>query len=222
MVDRYTRLRPIMWRLNNEVLPGYLSKRAIEACAKRLGMWRQGALVLENEDEMAILMDYCLHAYCDEGDDTVERYVVDSRPSPNSEEYAVLKAMLESFHTLVRITEVLPRVGARVTDLWTDCEYLLIDMGFSHTAKKGAVLATRILPYGELVTTSGAALPVDDDTLREVGESILPRHGTHQGRRCTFRGGRRKAADLAAAIIRLCLSHKALQRIRYADLPPGI
>jgi hypothetical protein len=221
LVDRYRRLREIAWRFNNKVLPEYLSKRALETCTKKLGIWQKGTIVFENEDEMGVLADYCIHDYRDEGGTAVERYVADSHPERNSDEYAVLKAMLESFHTLVRVTDVLPGVGVRVTDLLTDCGYLLVDMGFSKTARKGLVLATRLLPYEEFVTTSGAALPVDGEILREIGHSILPQHGTDKDGQCILSGGQRRAADLAAAIIRLCLQRGASDRIQYDEMSPA-
>ena len=96
------------------------------------------------------------------------------------DEYAVVRAMSESFYTLVRVMEALPRVGVRVLDLWADQEYLLIDMGFSRTARRGLVLATRILPFGEFVTTSGAALPVDGPTLQQIQDSVLPNTKLHR------------------------------------------
>jgi len=221
LVDRYKRLREIGWRLNNKVLAEYFSERAFKTSGKKLGIWRKGALVLENEDEMGVLMDYCIHDYRDEGGSAVERYMADSHPECDSDEYAVLKAMLESFHTLVRVTKVLPGVGVRVTDLLTDCDYLLIDLGLSKTGRKGIVMATRILSYGEFVTTSGAGLPVDEDMLCEIRDSILPRHRPDKEGRCTLSGGRRRADDLAAAIIRLCLQRGASDRIQYTDVPPS-
>jgi hypothetical protein len=99
------------------------------------------------------------------------------------------------------------------------CEYLIVDIGFGSTARVGGMLATRLLPYDEFVTTSGAALPVDLGTLAEIRRSILPRHGTEKDGRCQVSGGRQKAAELALAIVRLCLSRHAMDRIRYADAP---
>ncbi len=219
-VERYRRLRQIGRKLNGEVLPKYLPRRAFETCAKKLGLWQRGTLVFESEDEMSVLMDYCIHDFRPKAGNAVEQYVANANPDPGSEEYAVLKAMLESFYTLAQVTEVLPGVGIRVTDLLAEgCEYLVVDIGSGGTARKGWVVATRILPYYEFVTMSGAGLPVDEGTLEEVRRSILPRHRTDQAGRCPLHGGRQKASDLTAAIIRLCLSRHVMDRIRYADVP---
>jgi len=215
LVDRYGEYRKIAWKLNNEVLPEYLSKSVLDTAGRQLGMLRKNELVLGNEDELGLLMDYSIHDCRDKGGNAVSRYRADSHLDPQSDEYAVVKAMSESFYTVIQVAEVLPRVGVRVADLWADREYLLTDMGFSKTARKGLALATRILPFAEFVTTSGAALPVDAHTLREIQDTLVPRYKIAQEGKCTLADGRRKAADLTAAIIRLCLESGASDRIQY-------
>jgi hypothetical protein len=222
LVRRYQQLRQVAWKLNNEILPEYLPRQAFETCGKKLGIWHRGTLTLEHEDEMGILMDYCIHDFRPKAGNVVEQYVADADPDPGSDEYVVLKAMLESFHTVVQVTEVLPGVGIRAADLLAEgCEYLIVDIGFGSSARKGWMLAARILPYGDFVTTSGAGLPVDDGTLEEIRRSILPQHRTDKDGFCPLHGGRQKAGDLTAAIIRLCLQRGASRRVRYVDtLPP--
>jgi len=221
LVERYKRLRQIGRELNDKVLPNYLPRQAFETCAKKLGLWQRGTLVLEYEDEMSVLMDYCIHDFRPKAGNAVEQYIADANPDAGSEEYAVLKAMRESFYTLAQVTEVLPGVGIRVTDLLAEgCEYLVVDIGSGGTARRGWVVATRILPYDEFVTMSGAGLRVGEGTLEEIRRSILPRHRTDKDGRCPLHGGQQKASDLAADIIRLCLSRHAMDRIQYADVPP--
>ena len=215
LVDRYAEYRRIAWKLNNEVLPKSLSKSVLGAAGRQLGMLRKNTLVLGNEDELGLLMDYSIHDCREKGGNAVSRYRAEVHLDPDSDEYAVVKAMSESFYTLIEAVEVLPGVGVRVADLWADREYLLIDMGFSKTARKGLVLATRILPFAEFVTTSGAALPVDAQTLRDIRDTVVPRHKIAQDGKCSLANGRRKAADLTAAIIRLCLESGASDRIQY-------
>ncbi|OHB62498.1 MAG: hypothetical protein A2Y76_05200 [Planctomycetes bacterium RBG_13_60_9] len=215
LVKRYREYRRIAWNLNNEVFPEYLSRSIFDAAGKKLGMLQKNTLVMGNEDEIGLLMDYSIHDCREKGDNAVSRYRADAHLDPQSDKYAVVKAMSESFFTLIEAIEVLPGVGVGVADLWADREYLLIDMGFSKTARKGLVLATRILPFERFVTTSGAALPVDAQTLREIQDSVLPRYKIEQEGKCTLAGGRRKAADLTAAVIRLCLQSGASDRIQY-------
>ncbi len=219
MVDVYKRRRAVVWRLHNEVLPEYLSRRAFQTGGKKLGISQQGTLVFDSEAEMGILMDYCIHEDGERGTNAVGRYIADARLDAGSDEYAVVKAMSRSFFTVVQVMEVLPDVGVRVTDLLAGCEYLLIDMGFGKTAIPGYVIATRVYPYDDFVTTSGAPLPVDVTVLREIRDSLLPRYGTEQDGHCVLQDGRQKAADLTTAIIRVCL-HTGPPPMEYEKAPP--
>jgi hypothetical protein len=219
LVDLYKRRGAIIWKLHNEVLPEYLSKRAFQTGGKKLGISQQGTLVFDSENEVGVLMDYCLHEDRERGANAVQRYMADVRLDADSDEYAVVKAMSRSFHTVAQVMEVLPGVGVRAIDLFAGCEYLLVDMGFSKTAVKGIVIATRVYPYDDFVTTSGAPLPVDTKALREIRDSILPRYSPEQDGQCLLQDGRQKAADLTAAIIRVCLRKGAVQ-IEYERSTP--
>jgi hypothetical protein len=183
-----------------------------------VGMLRGNTLVMDHEDDIGLLMDYAIHDCREKGANAVARYRVQAGLDRESDEYKVVKAFSESFYTLVSVTAALPGVGLRVVDLLAERECLLIDMAFSRTGRKGLVLATRIVPYGEFVTTSGVALPVDAETLEKIHDSILPKYKIAQEGKCILAGGRRKAAELTAAVIRLCLRRGASDRIRYEGI----
>ena len=136
LVDRYREYRRIVWKLNNEVLPEYLSRPTLDTAGKKLGMLRRNAVVMDHEDELGLWMDYAIHDVWERGGNAVSRYRANVPPDPRSDRYTVVKAMSESFYTLVRVVEVLRKVGVRVFDLWADREYLLIDMGFSQSARE--------------------------------------------------------------------------------------
>ena len=215
LVERYLKFREITRDLQNQALPEYLSKEAIELCGNKLGVMRNNTLVLAHTDEISVFMDYCLYDYWYEGLNTIGRYMADSQLDPDSDEYTSVRAMSESFYTLVQVQDVLPGVGVRVNDLLGDGEFLLIDISFSHTATKGVVLATRILPYDDFVTTSGAALPVDPETLVEILNVLLPQHDNTDDKYLTLDKDQR--AGLTAAIIRLCLKNDMSSQINYED-----
>jgi hypothetical protein len=219
LVARYKGLRRIVWRLQNDVLPKYLSKQAMQTSGEKLGIMERGTLVFETEDEIGVLMDHSLYDYWDQGANTILRHIVAAPPDPGTEEYAVLKAMVHSFHTVVQVTKTLPGIGVRVVDLLAGRqEYLLIDLGFGQTARQGVMLATRLLPLDDFVMTSGAALLVDGDTWHEIRDSVLPKYGIDEEGRCSLSGGRDKAAARTAAIIRLCLSSESAGGVEYQDV----
>ncbi|MEN6337644.1 MAG: hypothetical protein ABFE01_25605 [Phycisphaerales bacterium] len=217
LLDRYTRYRKVVWKLNNEILPNYLSSAVFGMGGKALGILQRNKLILDNEDDIGVMMDYCIHECRERGSNAVQRYRAESRLDPGSDEYIVAKAMSESFYTLVRVEEVLRGVGVRVVDMFAGREYFLVDIGFGSSAVKGGVLATRLFSFDEFVTTSGAALPVNAEILRRIEKSVLTKYRIEEDGKCTLAGGRQKAADRAAAIIRLCFKGGASDRIRYVD-----
>jgi hypothetical protein len=219
LLERYVRYRKVVWKLNNEILPEYLSRAVFGMGGKALGILQRNRLILGNEDEIGIVIDYCIHECRERGSNAVQRYLADSRLDPDSDEYVVAKAMSESFYTLVRVDEVLQGVGVQMVDLFADREYLLIDIGLSASAAKGGMLATRLFPFDEFVTTSGAGLPVDPGTLARVQSAVLTKYRIEEEGKCTLAGGRQKAAERTAAIIRLCFKGGAADRVRYVDFP---
>ena len=205
-VAYYQRLRPIRFRLNNELV-SRLSRDAINDGAKRIGMLRGGTLVFESENETSVLMDYCIFDVYRKGRNAIEKYLCDCPPDPDSDEMTCLRAMQHATYTLVAVLRVEPGVGCHVRNLFTNETRLLVDMGFSKTAKLGAVMATRLLDFGDFVATGGAALPLgilDNDELdkwqRKIGAGADDDHFD------------------PAPLIRTCLQEGASSNIRYEEM----
>jgi len=123
--------------------------------------------------------------------------------------------MSESFYTIVQVENVLPGVGAIVNDSMGYRQFLLVDMGLGKTAAKGMALATRLLPFEDFVTTSGAALPVDQEMLEEIFDYAYQHYVTDDGEYIDV--DIKQKADLTAAIIRICLEGNASDYIKYED-----
>ena len=60
VLPTYRRFRQLGVRLNN-TLVGTLSKETVLEGGRRLGILQNGKLVLDHEDQMSVLMDYCIH-----------------------------------------------------------------------------------------------------------------------------------------------------------------
>jgi hypothetical protein len=216
LVARYKELRKIIFELQNDALPKYISKRALDVCGKKLGVLQNNTFILDDMEQMGVIIDYFIYDYREGGLNAVARYIADSQLDPDSEKHVVVKAMSESFHTLLQVENVLPGVGAIVNDLMGDRQFLLVDLGLGRTAAKGMVFATRLLPFEDFVTTSGAALPVDMETLEEIFDYASQHYGTEDGKYIEV--DIRQKADLTAAIIRICLEANASDYIKYEDV----
>lgn len=216
LVARYKELRKTIVELQNNDLLKYVSKKALDVCGKKLGVLKNNTFILDNMDYIGVVMDYCIYDYREGGLNAVAQYKADSQLDPDSEKYAVVKAMSESFHTLVEVENVLPGVGVIVNDLMGDRQFLLIDMGLGGTATEDMVIATRLLPFEGFMTTSGAAIPVDLGTLEDIFDYAVQHYGTEDGEYIEV--DTRQKADLTAAIIRMCLKGNALEHVRYEDV----
>lgn len=216
LVARYKDFREITWDLQNGALPKYVSKRALDVCGKKLGVLEGKTLVLDDMDQIGAVMDYCIYDYRKGKLNAVEQYIADSRLDPDSDESIVLKAMSESFYTLVQVEEVVPDVGVRAKDLLNNREYLLVDMGLGKTATEDIVIATRILPFEDFVMTSGAPLPADTEAIVEILDFALEHYGTEDDKYIEIDFNQR--ADLTAAIIRICLHQESSYELEYQDV----
>ena len=203
IVAYYQRLRPTRLRLNNKLVQR-VSTDALNEGGKKLGMLRDGTFIFNTEDETSVLMDYCIYDVYRKGRNAVEQYLCDCPPEPDSDEMACLHAMQHATYALVAVLRVEPGVGCHVRNLFTEETRLLVDMGLSKSARRGAIAATRLLDWGDFITTTGAALPVgilDDDELDEWQREL--RKGVDDDRHDP------------APTIRSCLEKGASSYVRY-------
>ncbi len=217
LLDRYKRIRQVRFRLNN-LLVGTIPKKTLEDCGRKLGLFRKGTLVFGSEDEMAVLMDYCLYQPETDGRNLVAKYLEKSPPPADSDEMIALRAMTKAYYTLFQITDVERGVGVTVQDLLRGESGFIVDIGFGSTAQRHLMLASRIIPMEGLLTTGGAALPVDPAAGRRILDELRRRKQTPE----TFDFKRISAlqeAELAALVIRTCLSLGMSSHVAYAE--PG-
>ena len=117
LLARYQRMRAACSRLNNDLLPEYLSREAMMRAAKRLGFWHDGTLVMDQDSERAVLMDYALHDCLLDGVSTVDLFAEAEPPVPGSDEETVLAAKQRAFYGVLKIKEVVPGVGVHVSEV---------------------------------------------------------------------------------------------------------
>src|SRR5947207_12579002 len=73
---RYKHLRQVGLRLNNRLVES-LPKSVVDEGGKKLGILKRNVLVLDSEDEIAVLMDYSIHDVQRQGRNAVERYLAE-------------------------------------------------------------------------------------------------------------------------------------------------
>lgn len=217
LLARYTHLRQVGLELNNRLVEA-LDRSALDEGGKKLGILKRNVLTLDTEDEIAVLMDYCLHDVRRHGANAVDRYLAETPPAAESDEMVLLQALRQARYSLLVVESAEPRVGVHVRDLLRDEPLFLVDVGLGSTAAAGMVLAGRVMAPEGIGMTTGAALPVGVLSAAERARLL-------DGLKATFKGmnfrnlSPEEAGELAATIIRTCLRQGAAERIAYVE--PG-
>lgn len=213
ILERYTRFRSVTFAINN-TLPKLLPKTTLERAARQLGLWHQGTLVLDSEDQIAVLMDYAIHDCPVNGRSALDAYLAEQPPAPQSERATILHAMQRAYYSLFQVESLVPTVGVHVHDLLQDQRHFLADVGCSQSAVKGIMLASRMFALEDFLMTSGAALAADADTL----EAILRLPGLPKPGQAIDQLSPEPRAALHAAIIRLCLRPRNAAQVLYQGM----
>ncbi|HKI34281.1 MAG TPA: SEC-C metal-binding domain-containing protein [Gemmataceae bacterium] len=215
LLPRYKHLREVAFQLNNRLVKT-LPKSVLDEGGKKLGILKKNVLVLDTEDEVAVLADYCIHDVRRQGLNAVERYLAESPPPPDSDERVLLQAMRQARYSLFVVEAVERGVGVHVHDLLRDEPLFLVDVGFSQTAPIGAVLAARVVAHEGMVQTTGAGLPLGvlspekRTQFLEVLRKVFPH--------TDFRNlSPEQASEMSAKIIRMCRECGAAEHIVYQE-----
>ncbi|PZN80506.1 MAG: hypothetical protein DM484_09775 [Candidatus Methylumidiphilus alinenensis] len=171
-VKRYKIMRS-SWIGLNEKLVKQLTRQAIQECGKKLGVYKQGNLILDHEDEISVLMDYIIFHYRRNNVNVVSRYLALSHPENGSLEMSMLQSMLESFFSIFVVLAVSPGKGVIVGDIISDNELFITDIGLGHSAKPNMMFAANVFPFDKFYMTSGAVLPIPGSLFKEKIDSII-------------------------------------------------
>jgi hypothetical protein len=216
-LPRYRRLRQVGLERNNRLVKT-LARSARDEGGQKLGILKRNALVLDTEDEIAVLMEYCLHDVRRHGLDAIERFLNESPPATDTDEWVLLNALRGAQYSLFVVESAESGVGIHVRDLLRDETRFLIDIGLGSTAAVGMVLAARVMTPDGMGMTTGAALPIGimdpAERSRLMGRLRVRFPGMDFGNLSP-----EEASELTAAIIRTCLRRGAAERITYVE--PG-
>ena len=216
LLGGYKRARAEGFRINN-LIAEKISKKSLEECGQKLGFWRKGILAFDSEDQAAILMDYCIYHPEPDGRTLVSKYLEKSPPRADSEDMATLRSMTNAYYSLFQIIESERGVGVSVQDLFRRETNFIFDIGFGNTAKPGVLFATRVLPFENFLMSGGAGLPVDASAVKRIGNALIKT--SHNPETFDFKQmTRRQEAEVAAIVIRVCLSSGMSSHIAYAEV----
>ena len=218
-LPRYQQLRAAGIPLNTRLVKS-LPKHVIDEGGKKLGMLKKKVLTLTTEDEIAVLMDCCLHDLRWEGRTAVEHFLAESPPPDGSDEMILLQALLQARFTLIAVEAVTPGVGVHVEDLMLGDRLFLMDVGFSQSARLGMVLAARLFAPDGVYRTTGAALPVGmmlEDKRAALLHTLRARFPDGDYRRATPE----LRSEFTFQMVRSCIERGASDHIVYGEVGEG-
>jgi len=217
LIDRYKHFRSVARELNLTLVK-QLPKSAVPECGKKLGIYKAGTLILNNDDEIAILYDYCLYHYRRDGKNAIERYLNHSPPEPDSTEMAIIQAMMASYHSIFKVVDILPHQGASLQDLLSNSNINLIDISLSETGFPGLVVTGRILPFADFHMSSGTLIPLPEAVYQEKITPIIRKFFKTDGTGTKAKLSVGLEASFTAELIRVSLQAGGADNIFYTDI----
>lgn len=164
IIDRYRKFREISKRHHSGAVR-CMSRDAILEQARRLGVARGRKLILNTEDELALVFDLALYARQGGRKRPIDRYASSQSLLAESDEALVLEAMLAARFALIRVERRRPEAGLILSDLLSKEEFWLVDEGMESTAPVGLTMATRVFAPEDFHLSAGVFVPLNRSLL---------------------------------------------------------
>jgi hypothetical protein len=155
-ISKYKKYRRIGKDLVHKIIECYVDDKALTYVTKLMGIKHGREIYIESEEEMIFVMDFLLHEYRVQGKTPLERYREDEK-NLSKEEAEIIEARLSAYSSLFEISASDPRVATvTLIDQLNEGQVVtILDLNMSRTAKPGLLVFTRIIPFGDINTTSG-------------------------------------------------------------------
>ena len=209
LLFRYKRMREIGRDISDKLVEG-LSRDLLDEGGRKIGLLRNGSFELLSDNELPVLLDYCLYELRRNGRNAIDQYLIDFPPDPESDEMTCLKAMQNAIYSMFAVISTERGLGIIVRDLYSHEISFIVDLNLAYTAEPGLVFASRLLKFDGFSTGCGAVLPISvmnaadiDNLSNGFAESTKP-------------DGEDDHFD-PAPLIRACLKDKALPTVEYRD-----
>ena len=215
VVAEYLRLRSVARDLNQRLVES-LSRDDVHEGGKKLGILKGQTLMLDSEDMIAVVMDFCLYNVRRNGRNAIERFLLNSPPPPDSDEMRILQAMQNAWYSMFLLEQTVPGTGMKCLDILRQQPVFVVDVRMSQIPH-GGVLVSRMIPFANFTMTGGAALPVPDYA---TAEAIQQRVASLAGKMLIADLGEltpEQETEVAATLIRTCLEHEAASMIAYQE-----
>jgi hypothetical protein len=213
LLETYLSYREIGQPLLTELLK-YIPKDAIQLCGRKMGIVKGRTILLNNEDELIVLYNYCLFHYYIGDKNAIDRYMATNRDSLVGNKKTVALAMKNADFAILCVEKTLHHGGVIVADLLRGGKReLLIDKGFSQSAEPGLLLASTILRYSDFITTTGTALPLNKIS-NEIG--LLLEHAKNYEKFDSL--PKMQQSKFISNLLKICFREEVSEYVRYQDI----
>ncbi len=156
IIEKYKEYRKISKELNNKIMDKCLDPDVFKKSARLLGAARGDTLILDNEDELNILMDFALREYKINKQSTVEIYR-EKVGWENEIEKEILDAFISSYTSLFKITSISKAEKSLILEdiLNKKDNIKIIDRALSKSAIPGLLVFIRVIPFKDFNFGSG-------------------------------------------------------------------
>jgi hypothetical protein len=174
VLARYRRYRQINTD-HQTFLAHRLWSGPVPGIAVRLGLVETCDELAEKElDDMAPALDLALYARDVDGATEVQRYLAAVGADLEDDDRAVLEAMSDARFSLFEVLGGHPVAGLVLQDILTGEDVWLIDEGLEASAPEGCRLSLRVFRPGDFWMTTGAAIVLTGDGMRDAVNRCHP------------------------------------------------
>lgn len=203
--------------IGREVFEGIrdcLPRDAVIKSAKKLGLAVGKEIVVQNENELTIMMDYAFHNQRNGLFNAIERYA-NLNPDIVAEYPDFFNGLEKSFYAVFSVMSVTPGFGITVQNMLSGESFHIIDVGFSHSPRVPNMCG-RIIPFKEgYYCTSGAMLPLFKVHQHEAVDRILVKFSAHKLSMQQPVFSKKQEAAFQAEVIRYPLKTDASENVGF-------
>jgi hypothetical protein len=167
VLSRYRHLRAISTQHHSAALK-FLARSTILEHARRLGLAKGKALLVQNEAELTLVFDLAIYTAREGRSRAIDLYAQATQLPEGSDEALTLEAMQRARFSVWQIKERHETAGLLVTDLLRKVEAWLVDERLEATAQNGMACAARLYDLDSFAMTAGVVVPVDLELLDEI------------------------------------------------------
>jgi hypothetical protein len=174
VLARYRQLREISKRHHHKILD-CVSADAFLHQARRLGLARGKALILDDMEELNYVNDLVIHTAPAGRSRAIDRYARSADLATGPDDALVLEAMRVARFAILVIERRHQAAGLIATDLCRRNQVWLVDIGLEASLAKGAMMATRLYTPEQFSMTAGITVPFDFELIEDL-HAELPAH----------------------------------------------